>query len=716
MHAPLCDVPLNRASIRAAAPALALVFAIVLSGCGRQKDSEPSTFDPDSVPDAYRYSTAVLAWPGASRAYQVTPGGDLWNGEWKARIRPSAGGAPADSPRVIAYEERWRPIAHWTRRSGTVRWEFQAAAFGESGAPGVRIPRGDRSAPRDSGLVVVLEVRATNAGSSPSDASLALTLDPGDSLEAFFAFDGPPSPSDYRWAHGSSRDPAHGWSSIPVVGPTAATTWSLAPGTSRSASFILPAYPLPERTLAAWGGTPAVTLFARAREHWNDEVAHAATFALDDPEVERAIRSALVLMLCCRERRGSDWVPIAGPLHYRDVWLRDGARAIQALTFLGRIADARALAEGFLAFQWPQGAFMSQRAQLDGTGQALWAFDQALMRPAPSPEVSRFAECAYWAWAWCEWQRDVGRESKWPFGAMLPYADPHDDELVAAQLVGNDAWAIAGYRAAERLLRAAGRGATADSVADSRVRYVREFEAALERSGSPDLPPSWQRVGRDWGNLGVAYPCGVLPASDPRCARLAERVWNRSGGAGLCSYAHVDSAHAYLGADLGTWALLSGRPAEWERVLDATLEWRSASGGAAELFSRSTRDYGSNPPPHATAAAALVALVRNALVFDEDDTLRLTLGGRASWWKGSAIHGLPTRWGTLDLTFARRGAEAEWTWSPVPVWTSLTLPPGTRLAAAPSSGLTRATETRVLAPPGTRTASVKIVAADEAAP
>jgi hypothetical protein len=68
-------------------------------------------------------------------------------------------------------------------------------------------------------------------------------------------------------------------------------------------------------------------------------------------------------------------------------------------------------------------------------------------------------------------------------------------------------------------------------------------------------------------------------------------------------YAHPDSAHSLRRRDLGTWALLAGRPAAWERILAATLHWRSASGGAAEIFSRSTRDYGRNPPPHATAAA-----------------------------------------------------------------------------------------------------------------
>src|SRR6185436_5498352 len=106
---------------------------------------------------------------------------------------------------------------------------------------------------------------------------------------------------------------------------------------------------------------------------------------------------------------------------------------------------------------------------------------------------------------------------------------------------------------------------------------------------------------------------------------LADRVWASAGGAGLTWYGTRDSLHYYLGADLGTWALLAGRRAQADSVLDALLLWRDACGGAGEIFTRGTHDFGRNLPPHATAAAVLIDLVRNALLFDDGDTLQLTL-------------------------------------------------------------------------------------------
>jgi hypothetical protein len=464
------------------------------------------------------------------------------------------------------------------------------------------------------------------------------------------------------------------------------------------------------RALARWAAVPHARRAGEVRRYWAETLARGTRFELGDPDVECAVDAARVTMLACREKRGAHWVPIGAPLHYRDVWLRDGARVIAALVTTGYPREARELADGLLLLQWPMGAFLSQRGQLDGTGQALWAFAQAALRPAVDDSVARFAAAALRAVHWYEWQRDFAAGSGWPLATLQPFGDPRDNELVRAQLVGNDAWALAGYRAAARLLRAARRPAEADSVEGARARYLADFTRALERTGAADVPPSWQRVGRDWGNLTVAWPCGALEPGDPRCAALARRVWAEGGGAGLCTYGGRDSLHYYLGADLATWALLTGRRAAADSVLAAMLRWRSASGGAGEIMARDG-GYGRNLPPHATSAAALVQLVRNTLVFDDRDTLQLTLGARERWWRGARIREAPTRWGNLDLSFHHGGNSAEWAWSPVPVWTALTLPPGTRLAVAPPPPLRAASTTVVLAPPGTRSARVSLVVA-----
>jgi hypothetical protein len=150
-------------------------------------------------------------------------------------------------------------------------------------------------------------------------------------------------------------------------------------------------------------------------------------------------------------------------------------------------------------------------------------------------------------------------------------------------------------------------------------------------------------------------------------------------------------------------ALLLGRPDLWRASLSASLASRTGTGGAPELFCRSTRSFGWNLPPHATSAAALLVQLRQGLVFDAlGDTLRLTLGTLPAWWRsGARLERAPTRWGDVDLSFAREGDRVVWQWTPVAVWTEVSLPPGAHATGTPSAGRIK-DATRILVPPGQR--------------
>ena len=664
-------------------------------GCGG--DASERAWDPDSIADAFAQPSAALVWPGLSRSFLVDSGGALVNGLWQVRFELTADARAVRAPGHIAYEERWRPVVRWNRGAGDVRWRFEAVAF-------------PARSPGDSVLAVSVALKVSNSGSSAHRVRFAARFDSLASPPLFVAPEGDTPPRRVlRWVSAGGSDSACGWSEASDAGGAVALEWSLAAGAERRFRFLLPSHPLPAAELTSIARAPHARRVGAVRDFWNAEIERGTRFTLGDPEVETALRAATVVLLSCRERWAGAWYPLGGPFHYRDTWTRDGARLIQALATIHYVTEARQLAAGIAGLQWPQGAFLTQRGQLDGTGQALWAFDQAFLRGAPDSAVAGLARQALRACQWSEWQRRLGREAGWPYGRMLPFADPRDGELVQAQLTGNDLWMIAGYRAAAHLCGAAGRSADSARIEFWRADYVKDFLDALARRGAADVPPSWQGEGRDWGNLTAAWPSGVLAAGDPRCERLARRLWARVGGAGLLCYGDPDSLQSYVGADLGVWALLADHPESADSVLAAVLSWRNASGAGAEIFSRAHRDYGRNLPPHPTSAAALVALVRNAMVFDDGDTLKLTLGARERWWRGARLGRAPSRWGLIDLSFDRDRERARWSWTAVPVWTELRLPRGTVLAADPPAPLRRGASGHfVLAPPGSSSAEVRL--------
>ena len=728
---------------------VAIVAAAALGGC-RDAPRPTALVPPDSVGDAYRNSVAALMWPGATRAYQVTAAGDLYNGAWFVCVEPGCDGEMAGAPRRIAYEDRWCPIVRWTRRSRNARWDFEAVAFPEpepapwssrgavarlaaargrkadaemvaaafAGVSEERLSRLtmrlerplERSAVDRRNLFIALRVTVTNVSAAAADARLRLRCErPGVDRP----YGDPDTLVRTPWEHFFvSRRPADSLLALAkgeVRGSELTRQWRLAPGERASLDALLPAYPTPGADLARLSQIAHERRVEDSRAYWRGEVARGATFDVPDPELCDAVRAARVVLLAARERRDEDWVPLGGPFQYRDVWVRDGARAAQALAVSGYTRESRELALGLLRFQTALGSIVSQTGQLDGTGQALWALEQTMLRPSPAPALPELAGVVEHAWRAVEAERAVGRVRRHgSVPGMLPETDPHDNERARGQLVGNDAWALAGYRAAVRLLRSDGKTAAAERVERSRREYLDAFRGALERTGRADIPPTWQGGGIDWGNLNVGYPCGVLDPRDPRLAALARRYWGPVGGPGLGYYGNPDSLHSYVAADLGTVAMLAGDRAAADRILDATVYWRTASGGAAECFVGSTRDFGRNFPPHPTAAAALLCLVRNALVFDDGDTLALALGARSSWWSGTIVRRAPTRWGRLDLQFFRAGDVAVWQWSPVPVWTLLTLPPDTRPEAIAPPLRAGPRPDQVLAPPGSTRARIEL--------
>lgn len=669
------------------------------------------------LPEHYAHSIAALGFPGAGRAFQIGSGSQVSSGEAALKWRlASAPGAVRTSP--VYFERDGVPVAHWWMASERETVYFEAAA-----APNPAL--GDSSLELSVLATVVwraiepgesvLEVRARAEPDGPHlapwDAQGGLGLSSewkdgiayrdGRMLAALRAGCAP-----VRSPQGAARRVGtRGTASGELVAEARAR---LKTGERRSCEFWMPLYPLAASTTASPGRSHREVVES-ARRLWREWLARTAPLATPDSLVNAAWRAALVTLVQCQERDQGGWVPIGNPFQYRDVWLRDGARVVRALAAAGLTDLARGDAWTLTRFALPSGVLLSQRGQLDGTGQALWAFEQACALPPDREAARRFLPHAAAALGWIERQRRITRALGLTWPGLLPFGDPHDAEVVRAQLVGNDAWCYAGCRAAAVLARIAGDGPLERSALDA-ARDAREaFDRALARTRSPGVPPSWQGAGLDWGNAATGYPTGMLPPDAPRLAALAQRMWTAARHAGLASYGRPDLLHSYLGADLAQNALLAGRPGEARGYVRALLAHSSSTLGQAELFEREGGDFGANLPPHATAAATLVDLVRNMIVCDWRDTLELGLGGDLGWWRGTRFENAPTRFGRVTVVLERPAPDRlHASWTAVPVLTRVRVPDGARAVKALTPGARLVEGRWIECPPGTSEAIVQV--------
>ena len=639
--------------------------------------------EPLGPRDPFTPRTAALLWPGASNAFLLTDTLRLsagtfavaWSGEFAGERMPAG---RFGRPRAGS------PVVMWQARGARAVWQATIAP----------VPVSDGDATR---LMASVEITVQPLGDARGRTRLAATIAPDSSFPV--PAEGDASPLALGWRN--TRDGL-----APVLGPTttsgALLELSASAGSADPARwrFVIAGSPRHASRLREIARTSHATQVAAAEQQWSRTLAGSARLHVGDPVLEQAIDEGLLALVGCTERDGSRLRAIGNPFQYRDTWIRDAARQASALSQWGLAAPASAIATDLAGFQGEGGDLMSQPGQLDGTGQAMWAQDEVFSRAPAMALPDSIARMLARAWRWCERERSFVRQHVPEYAGLMPPADPRDNELTAGYLFGTDAWTLAGYRSAATLLERAGARASADSIRRSAGEYAAALIARIAR-GHGAVPACWSGPARDWGNYAALVPTGAISLAEAARAGSLSNLSQVEEASGLATYATQDTVHLYLGADLAVDALLMGRRPVWQKALRSCLAARTGTGGLPELFSWSTHGFGGNLPPHATAAAALLVVLRQGLVFDAlGDTLRLTLGALGEWWhEGAKLERAPTRWGVVDLSFRLDGTRASWTWTPVPVWTELTLPPEKIVATVPEGARVKDAH-RVLVPPG----------------
>jgi hypothetical protein len=428
----------------------------------------------------------------------------------------------------------------------------------------------------------------------------------------------------------------------------------------------------------------------RTAERWRGELAKGARYTFPDAQWQRVFTAARGLLVTDYERHGAQRSPLGNPLQYRDFYLRDGARVVRALDLLGRHDLAAEGVDLLYRFQWPPGAFVSQRGQLDGTGQALWALQQHVALAKDEAALRKHGDAALRGATWVVSMREATRLIGGPAAGLLPFSDPRDNEMIRGHLLGTDAWGVLALDAAADLARRLGRDAAPWSAAAAayRARLTEVWDAETRRQGRP-LPPAVEKGARDWGNLSAAYPCGVFDAGDARVRALDAGLHANHYSEGLMRFASKDSIHHYVSFDLTQARLRRGDRAGTLVDVAAYLDHTLPDGTGWEFRHRTGTGYGDNLPPHGTFAAMWIDLARSCVVYEDPRGGLVLLAGVPERWfesggAGLAVENAPTTSGPVSLSTKAGGEGALELALELPASGRVVLPPG--FTAAPVGG------------------------------
>ncbi len=642
-----------------------------------------SPVDPaiDEGPGPFSYfsrPSTVLGVADGQEGTQVTPEGWLYTGSAQLVLFAGADLAPLRQ-RIRTLRDNHLPIVSYSLERDGV--EYSVTMFGAT-----------LDSRPESDLVNFIRVTMTPSGEAGATATLAVGFRaegprccermkrPADLLgaeyslgefyaargdSAIYLFPTDPEPCCLVLPDVEGRGPISGLKA-PVVAaaPVCLVRYdlALAPGRSRSLDFKMPCAPVPladSEALEALRRADFDEHLARTEGWWRDYLAEGLQLDLPEPKVVDTFRTCIVYDSIARDRVGEDYICKVNEFQYDGFWVRDGAYICAAFDFAGRHRWAEQCLEYFLK-QQRDDDIIYQPPQLDGWGQALWAFGQHWRVTGDDDWARRMYP--YLA-------RSVRgifvKTHEDPLG-LVPAAPPYDNEAINGHYTGHSLWLMTGLRDIIAMADALGQADDArqfrawyDEYRDS---FLRAIGPITQKTGGY-LPPGLDAEnGCDWGNLLLLYPRGGVPAcgnfdlDDPRVTATVDTVRERKYAEGIMTYGRGLTPallHHYLTMKVTENLVTQNRQRDALADFYSLLVHTSATHAGFEFSIRpwGNRDPGGNLPPHGWFAAKYMALLRNMLVREWDGELHLFSVLSPEWVKPGdviAFRRAPTDFGEVS--------------------------------------------------------------------
>ncbi len=408
----------------------------------------------------------------------------------------------------------------------------------------------------------------------------------------------------------------------------------------------------PNPGLAYYRRLKADRLFTEAAAYWKDLVGRVEV-ELPDPRWAEALAAMTGHLALCMNRGAPD----VAVVNY-NVYNRDGVYVANVLQKAGRFDLAAEAIDYFLAHPFNGRIY----PEADNPGQVLWILgehwhftrDKKWLRRV-YPSVAKLA-------AMIQYYRTAPGPhwvslTSLDFGEALP--PDQRQELKPGRCDGNhpeytEAFDIAGLRAAASLARAVGNPADAARFS----KLAESLLAGYDRQFGGRLP-------RGYGSYSVLWPCRLYPFREGNGFQQFQGVGaKRPGG-----WRYFPLATAHQG-------LLAGTRAAGHGTLEAHLKHEQMRGwyvldegggsGAGAWKYVKTNWKPDVAMPHGWAVAEFVLLLRDCLVLEDGDRLRLLPGVPPEWFshpEGMAIENLPTHFGKCSLAYRPSGNGATLTLS-----------------------------------------------------
>ncbi|MBN2326297.1 MAG: hypothetical protein JXR73_04020 [Candidatus Omnitrophica bacterium] len=422
----------------------------------------------------------------------------------------------------------------------------------------------------------------------------------------------------------------------------------------------------------------AYYLMKQSETYWRNADLPYECIQVPDPAIQAQIDSAIRNIYQAREIK--DGLPAfqVGPTVYRGLWVVDGSFLMEAVSFLGRLEEARAGIRYLLNFQREDGAFMLIDGHWKETGIVLWAATRHAVLAHDRDWLESVWPQLMKGWDYIQTMRDMSFHDDEPLNdGLLPVGFSDGGLGGRYPEYTNVYWTLSGMKAAVDAARWLGKKDLADVWRDQ----YREFYSTFQRSAKRDMKIDSRgqshlpiRMRDDegvapqkgqWAFLHAVFPGKVFEPDDPPVRQnmsMLESV-EREGlvygtgwiSEGIWNYFGSFYAHAWLW--LGRGSKAADILYAFANHASPLLAWRE------EQLLKGEGERVVGDMPHNWASAELIRLVRHLLVLERQNELHLFEGLPRTWLQPGSetrLRSVITEFGSmsLELVVSDQGDEA----------------------------------------------------------
>lgn len=381
---------------------------------------------------------------------------------------------------------------------------------------------------------------------------------------------------------------------------------------------------------------------------WEDLLANCTHLSVPEQKVTDTSKASLMYNFMCQNFPSDGSIEQhVNRFQYNAFWLRDSSFYSKMYCQFNQTEVSKKLLLRFLTKQKRDGNFMSQRGQLDGFGQTLWAFGEYIKYSNDREFASKIIGPVMKAIHWFE---KTIHKDKW---GIMPPIFAADNEMISGRYTGHNFWAWIGLKNAQFIVEYLDRTTDVDLIIKIKEQFLRHFQPILdlisEKHNHRVSPGLDTDIGEDWANLLMIYPLKLLELDDPKIEATLKDYREHKMPEGIAMWSVFQ--HHYITERIAQQHLILG---DQELVLRDFYSMLSHTGSCHEGFEHAIKPWGNrdylipirkafvkidyyNYPPHGWFAVAYNLLLRNMLIREEDNCLHLMSVLSPEWISGPIV-------------------------------------------------------------------------------